>query len=211
MRAGRSTKNGGDFGRDPEPGVDRAHCVEILGPALLDNIQPHAKTCIQLPDSRRHDVRHHAGALAAAKHQQVEFSVRRHGIGNPAGCDDLRPERIAGERYLALPVPIEVLERAKSGRDGRHPGREKRIRAAHDAVLLVQHRRYFAPACRQAAAGRSDSRRSRPRPWARCGRAASMPWRCRNASSVAVRASDIGSRPRNVALGMMCMARAGNL
>src|SRR4029079_1914744 len=96
---GEIDEKGSDLGGDPEPRIVGAHRVEILGPALLDNIETHAKTRIQMPDGGRHDVRHHAGALAAAKHQQVDFSVRRRGVGTLAGCDHLTPQRSAAEWY----------------------------------------------------------------------------------------------------------------
>ena len=104
MRAGKSEKNGAHLGGDAEPGISRAHRVEVLGARLLHDAKPRAQIGGEPLDCRRHDLGHHARALAAAEHQQAQLSARlRRGIGRRRRGDHLAAHRIAGEGHLALP------------------------------------------------------------------------------------------------------------
>ena len=71
-----------DVGGNAEPNISRAHSIDVFGARLLDDREPRANTGVKFFDRRRHDLRHHAGALAAAEHDQAQFSVcLRRGIG----------------------------------------------------------------------------------------------------------------------------------
>ena len=99
---------------------------------------------------RRHDLGHDMRALAAAEHDQPQRRAgRRRGVSAGGGRDHLRAHRIAGEADLGLQTRIEIGERVEAGGNGRDARRQEAIGAAHDAVLLVQHRRHGTHARRQ--------------------------------------------------------------
>ncbi len=75
MRAGRSAKKAAVSAATPSFGVSAAHGIEIFGARLLHDRQPRPQIGAQAADRRRHDLRHHPRALAAAEHQQMEFSA----------------------------------------------------------------------------------------------------------------------------------------
>ena len=62
---------------DLQPRIGVANARQILVAGLLHDLQPRPQPRLELFDRRRHDVRHHAGALAAAEHQKLQRSRRR--------------------------------------------------------------------------------------------------------------------------------------
>ena len=61
---------GGEIGRDAERGIARAHLLDILGPALLGDLQPAAEMLGQQRQPLGHDLGEDRGALAAAGDEQ---------------------------------------------------------------------------------------------------------------------------------------------
>src|SRR5262245_63211536 len=116
----------------------------VFGTYLLNNRQPRAKIASQPLDGCGHDLRHHVRALAAAKSKKAKVAIGRRSKGRQCRCDHLRTNRVAGERYFALPVPIQILERAKTGLN-RGDARWKEAVGGHHATdLLVAERWYTA-------------------------------------------------------------------
>src|SRR5262249_15938013 len=118
-------------------------------PRLLDHLETHTDTRIEQADRRWNDLSHHPRALAAAKNEQAKLTLSRRSIGNASRREHLRAQGIARECYFRVPVAIEILDRAESGRNGCNTRRQKSVGAPHYAILFVQDRRHVAPTRRQ--------------------------------------------------------------
>src|SRR5262249_25044689 len=116
-----------------------------LPPAPLDHLETHTDTRIEQADRRWNDLSHHPRALAAAKNEQAKLTLSRRSIGNASRREHLRAQGIARECHFRVPVAIEILERAESGRNGCNTRRQKSVGAPHYAILFVQDRRHVAP------------------------------------------------------------------
>src|SRR5262245_62352460 len=79
-------------------------------------------------------------ALTAPKNKQSQTSVW-FVVRQCRGGDNLRTQRVSGERHFALPAPIKIFERAETGGDRGDTGCQQPVGAPHDTVLLVQDRR----------------------------------------------------------------------
>ena len=210
MRSRQIGKERRAFGVDAESGVSRAHDLDVLGTRLL-----HDRHATRNAASMRSIAVGTISAITRApwlppKTTRRSFPPTR---ARQKAWPPRRPpaaHRIAGESPFACNRGVELLERAKAGGDRRDARGQQPVGAAHDAVLLVQHRRDAAQAGGQQAAAPWDSRRSRRRPRAGRGRAWPMPCRAERQQRGGARQRS-GLRPRTVALGMRCTARAGKL
>ena len=77
MRAGRSVKNGATSAATCSLRVGVADARQVLVARLLHDLQPHLQTRLEPLDRGRHDIGHHARALAAAEHQELQRPARR--------------------------------------------------------------------------------------------------------------------------------------
>ncbi len=96
----------------------------------------------QTLDRGRHDLAHHARALAAAEDQDLQ---RRAGgkrrIGCARGVDDGRSHRVARVHDGRANPGRNAFDEREARRDQRHARRQEAVGAPDDAVLLVQHGR----------------------------------------------------------------------
>ena len=164
MRAGRSGKNGAHSAVDTDARINgRARSSRSSARACCTIDSRARRSRRQTFDRLRHDLGHHARALAAAEHQQIEFCRRRRARkAIAAAAITCGRTGLPVKAILACQRGVQILERVETGGDSCDARREQPVGAAHDAVLLVQHGRHAAHSSPPAAAAPSDSRRSRP-------------------------------------------------
>ena len=130
-------------------------------------------------------------------------------IGLRRRRDHRRPHRIAGARRLGGERAASSVMPGKLVAIAVTRGASIRLARPITAFCVVDHGRNAPQGRRQQRRQRSDSRRSRPPRPAGCVRAARSAFMAPTPSVPTVRAIEIGSRPRTVALGITCVSRAG--
>ncbi len=123
---------------DPGGGVRGGDTFVILGARLVRDLKPCPHCFGKTGERRRHPIRHHSCALAAAHDDdadRVRSSWGREGL--LADGDNPRPGRIAGDVARA-PGTFGRVERQRNC--GRGTSGDL-VRSAHHRVLLMQHAR----------------------------------------------------------------------
>ena len=106
------------LGGNAELGVGALHGLDVLGARLLHDRQADQQRRRDMLDRFRHDLGHHARALAAAENQQPQFSAYvRRGVGRAAAAITSARIGLPVKDNLSLPARIELCERAKAGGD----------------------------------------------------------------------------------------------
>ena len=146
MRPGELVRHvgdvGGEIGGNAERGVAGAHAFDILGAALLGDLQPAAEMFGKQAEPFGHDLREDGRALAAAGDEQPEDAVvgqRR--IGLVAKRQHLVAHRIADQMGLALAAFGEPLDVRIGGGDRVDPARDDPVDPAEHRILLVDQGR----------------------------------------------------------------------
>ena len=164
IRCGRSRKNGATSAGDADARIGFVRPAPMSSSRACWTTASRARNASgsQL-DRRRHDVRHDAGALAAAEDEDREAAPRHRRIGR---CGRPRPRRAGPDCQYESPSwqggDIRSKTPGKPVAIAVTHGRQQPVGAAHHRVLLVDDGRDARAAPRRAAAARSDSRRSRP-------------------------------------------------
>ena len=168
MRLGQPVRHvldiGQQLGRDVERGVAVANRLDIVGPALLDDLQPVAKLGRQHAERIRHDLAQHGRALAAAGDQNLERGgLVKFREGHGAEPGDRLPHRVADQLDLAAMARLQAARlrdrpwRSRSRSSGQQP-----VDPAEHGILLMQDCRNVRARWPPAAPEMPDSRRSRP-------------------------------------------------
>ncbi len=126
---------------DLQPRIDVADARQILIAGLLHDLQPRPQLRLELFDGRRNDVRHHAGALAAAEYEKLQGpAIDERRIADRRRGDHRRPHRITGVGRLCGQRRIIVENPRKARGDGAHARRQHPVGAADHRVLFVDQR-----------------------------------------------------------------------
>ena len=116
--------------------------VEILRPALLGQRDAGAKPGAEPLHRRRHDIAQHAGALAAADHQEPQaLAGGRQDIRAVAQRRDLGAHGVAGHQAARRGERLDAMRRGEGQRDQPRAARDQPVGAAQHRVLLVHQGR----------------------------------------------------------------------
>jgi hypothetical protein len=133
---------GRELGRDTEVGVALAHVVDVVGTALLDDLQAVPKRGLEQPQARGHDLAQHHRTLASAGDENLQrrdFVERRE--RKLAETRDFLAHRVADEHRLGSVFALEAIELLeRRGDRGRIAG-EQAIDPAEHRILFMQHGR----------------------------------------------------------------------
>ncbi len=157
------------FRIDLEPVIDRTNARHVFCAHLLRENQSVPQRRLQTLDRTRHDIGHHACALAAADHQQTQRAGRFGGDEFHRRCrEDRRTHRRADGGGFSRKLWVAVEHAWQRGRDRGYPARQKAVGAAEHRIGLVndaghaeQPRRQQRRQCR-ISAKTDHGRRSQP-------------------------------------------------
>ena len=164
-RCDRSPKNGRGFRADAHGPVLFGHPRQVIGTALLGDMQALAQCLGQLRNRIRHDTGEHGCSLAAAGHQQPDRLARlRRRVIQAAQGLEFGAHRVADIDLLAPHALAQRFDLVKGGGDHAGERRQHLVGAAQHGVLLVDHGRNSAQLRRHDGRPGRDSRRSRSPP-----------------------------------------------
>ena len=131
---------GAKFGRDFVAGIAIAHCLDILGPALLGHLQAVAQRGRQHGQAIGHHLAEDPCALAAAGHQHPQQAILAESRERLfAQCQHLGADRVADQMDLVGMFGLEPLDLAIGGSDRVHPPGEEAVDPAQHRVLFVNY------------------------------------------------------------------------
>ena len=154
---GQSAMIGGELGGDAERGIAGADLLDILGPALLGDLEPPPEMLGEQAEPVGHDLGQDRGALAAAGDEQPEDAVlgRAAGRAGRASASTSSRTGLPTRWTLSAALPGEALDLVIGGGDRIDPAGHQPVDPAEHRILLVeQGRDAVAPRGEQGRKGR---------------------------------------------------------
>src|SRR6478609_9007130 len=135
MRVGDLLRHVLDIGHklrwDAERRILLTHALDLVGPALLHDLEAVAQGRLEHPQTLRHDFAQHRCALASASNEDLQGrNIVERRKRKLAKSRDLLADRVADDDRFGLEARLQPIDLLVSGRDRRGISREKAVYSA---------------------------------------------------------------------------------